>query len=435
MEEFSIYQSDSARILKLTLIDILNLAILTKGINSLTNKELYQKKWDNELSQNNYSQIPDQVDICNVRCELKEKTCSKCENDENTQVSMAYINDRIDGDDCQINSDKSNNKSINKHIDSKNHNRNNNNSKKHYKNFIAGALAGAVSRTLTAPLERLKILYQVNYRCTKIKPPSIFKGLQQIYSTDGVRGLFRGNLINVTKATPETAIRLYIFEKAKFHLQSIHGKKLSTDKLFIGGAVAGVTASFCVFPLDVIKTRLSAAPSGTYHGILDTMHKLHREGGIRIFYKGVEASLCSAMPNSGLNLCCYELLKRLFSGSYDPDNAEYLSTATLMLTGGLSAMISSSLLYPLQTIQSRLIMQGISKSDMHLIRFNTPYVYIGDNLIIKKKLTMIKVIKSTFQKEGVRGFFKGYVPGITKIIIGNAISFGSYEKFKKVLKF
>ena len=156
---------------------------------------------------------------------------------------------------------------------------------------------------------------------------------------------------------------------------------------------------------------------------------------INLFYNGVEASICSAMPNSGLNLCCYELLKRFFSGSHASDNAVYLSTATLMMIGGLSALISSSLLYPLQTVQSRLIMQGLAKTDMHMIRFNSPFFYIGDNLIIKKKQTMIQVIKSTFQKEGVRGFYKGYCPGMTKIIIGNAISFGSYEKFKNLLKY
>jgi len=430
MENFSINNTRSAGRLNLFLIDTYSLLRIRENNNNYSKWEFYAVKSDNSQCDSNFSNtILNQSDSFSSICEIPENIEQRQEYnlEENCVVDFNKNIYTDNCSDCNIKASHAN--SCN------NSNFNKENSKKHYQHFIAGALAGAVSRTITAPLERLKILYQVNYRCSKIKPPSILKGLKEVYVSEGVTGLFRGNLINVSKATPETAIRLYVFEKVKFYLKAVHGEKLSTDKLFFAGAIAGITASFSVFPLDVIKTRLTAAPSGTYTGILDTMSKLYKEGGVRIFYKGVEASFCSAMPNSGLNLCCYELLKRLFSGSYENDNSQYLSTPTLMLTGGLSAMISSSLLYPLQTIQSRLIMQGLSKSDMHMIRFNAPFFYVGDNLIIKKKQTMVQVIKSTFQKEGVRGFFKGYVPGITKIIIGNAISFGSYEKFKHLLKF
>jgi solute carrier family 25 phosphate transporter 23/24/25/41 len=431
MENFSKYQTDNGGKLKSFLIDTYNLLNIRGSINNYSKVPFFDEKSEDSQTHTKFSQLLDHGDSCEIICQINEDNLSQYEVEENSENCNVDLSRNYHSDDCKIDTIK--NDSQGNSCENSNYNKEN--SKKHYKHFISGALAGAVSRSLTAPLERLKILYQVNYRCSKIKPPSIIKGLKEVYVSDGVTGLFRGNLINVTKATPETAIRLYVFEKVKFYLKAIHGEKLSTDKLFISGAIAGITASFSIFPLDVIKTRLSAAPSGTYNGILDTMHKLYKEGGVRIFYKGVEASLCSAMPNSGLNLCCYELLKRLFSGSYENDNSKYLSTPTLMLTGGLSAMISSSLLYPLQTIQSRIIMQGLSKSDMHMIRFNAPFFYIGDNLIIKKKQTMKQVMKSTFQKEGIRGFFKGYVPGISKIIIGNAISFGSYEKFKSLLKF
>ena len=432
MEKFSINNTESAGKLKSFVIDTYSTLRITQSIKNYSKSEFFAVKSECSQSESNFSKtIFDQSDsylsICEIQENIEQGQEYKMEENCNVDFNKIIHTDNSSMKDCNIKGSQGN--SCN------NSNYNKENSKKHYQHFIAGALAGAVSRTLTAPLERLKILYQVNYRCSKIKPPRILKGLKEVYISEGVTGLFRGNLINVSKATPETAIRLYVFEKVKFYLKAVHGEKLSTDKLFFAGAIAGITASFSIFPLDVIKTRLSAAPSGTYTGILDTMSKLYKEGGVRIFYKGVEATFCSAMPNSGLNLCCYELLKRLFSGSYENDNSQYLSTPTLMLTGGLSAMISSSLLYPLQTIQSRLIMQGLSKSDMHITRFNAPFFYVGDNLIIKKKQTMVQVIKSTFHKEGVRGFFKGYVPGMTKIIIGNAISFGSYEKFKTLLKF
>jgi len=307
--------------------------------------------------------------------------------------------------------------------------------KNHSHHFIAGGLSSALSRTITAPLERLKILYQVNYTGQGIKPPSIVVGLSEVFKRDGFKGLFRGNMMSLLKSTPDLAIKLYTFEKMKTYMKLIHGEKLSSGKLFLAGAVSGVAANLAIFPLDVIKTRISAAPSGTYSGIIDTATKLYKEGGFSIFYKGVEASICCTIPNSGLNLCFYELLKRFFSGSYSGDNALYLSTPTLMFIGGLSAMFSSTLLYPFQTVQSRIIMQGLKNQKSDQLRHNTSYNYEIDNLIIgNKRLNMIQIINSTFYNEGLRGFFKGYGPGISKIILGNAIGFGLYENIKRAIK-
>jgi solute carrier family 25 phosphate transporter 23/24/25/41 len=303
----------------------------------------------------------------------------------------------------------------------------------HYQHFVAGGLGSAISRTFTAPLDRLKILYQVNYTGKGLRPPSMITGLSQVYRQDGFKGLFRGNLMSLLKSTPDTAIKLYIFEKCKSRLKSVYGEKLSSSHLFIAGAVAGVTANFTIFPLDVIKTRLSAAPSGTYSGIFDTAVKLYKEGGVGIFYKGVEASMCCVIPNSGLNLLFYELFKRALSGSYSSNNAASLSTPLLMLIGGLSSMFSSTLLYPFQTIQSRIIMQGLPKSsDYKYLRYNSPYYYNGHELVFQKRQSMIQIIKSTLAIEGVAGFFKGYGPGISKIILGNALGFGLYERIKTI---
>lgn len=66
-------------------------------------------------------------------------------------------------------------------------------------NFIAGAGAGAISKTLTAPLERIKILFQVqNMKNSPFNhSQSIFNCLRNIYYEEGLVGYFRGNGANV----------------------------------------------------------------------------------------------------------------------------------------------------------------------------------------------------------------------------------------------
>jgi solute carrier family 25 phosphate transporter 23/24/25/41 len=293
----------------------------------------------------------------------------------------------------------------------------------HLKHFIAAGLACMISRTLTAPLERLKILYQVNYAGNGNRPPNISEGLKQVYKNDGFKGLFRGNSISLIKSTPDSAIKFYFFEKTKYFLRKHNNEELGQSKLFIAGAVGGVIANICIFPLDVIKTRMSAAPKGTYNGIIDTALKLHNEAGLRAFYKGLQASICCTLPNAGLNLSFYELLKRVFSGSSANDNANCLSTPTIMLIGGMSAMISSTTLYPLQTIQSRLIMQGLGNK----------YLTNTGISLQTKKTSMGELIKTIYNNEGYKGFFKGYCPGISKIVLGNALGFSLYENIKRLI--
>jgi len=81
-------------------------------------------------------------------------------------------------------------------------------------NMLAGGISAAVSRSFTAPLDRLKTLYKINYSGVT-KPPSIIKGLLEIYRNDGFLGYFRRNFVNCIKASPDTSIKFACFELLK----------------------------------------------------------------------------------------------------------------------------------------------------------------------------------------------------------------------------
>lgn len=62
--------------------------------------------------------------------------------------------------------------------------------------FMAGGVAGAVSRTVVAPLERLRTIMMADRSATRLLPT-----LQRMWADGGVRGLWRGNLATVTKVS------------------------------------------------------------------------------------------------------------------------------------------------------------------------------------------------------------------------------------------
>jgi solute carrier family 25 phosphate transporter 23/24/25/41 len=268
------------------------------------------------------------------------------------------------------------------------------------KSFCAGALAGVMSRTGTAPMERLKILYQINTANT----PGIMSGLANIYRNEGVLGYWRGNGANVIKVAPEKALKFMTFEALK-RVFATHDYDLTPMQLFLCGAISGVVTHTTLFPLDVVKTRLAGSQKSRYTGIRDLLSKMMRqEGKFFPFYRGLSAQLASSIPHSGLNLMMYELGKKfLYNREQSPN------PVVMGLCGALSTTVTHLAVYPLQVVKARMIMGR---------RGSVP--------------TMLKQIVNT---EGTRGLFKGFIPSIMKSAPSHAITFMVYEWSKRFMGF
>ena len=73
--------------------------------------------------------------------------------------------------------------------------------------FIAGGVAGAVSRTVVSPLERLKILFQIQTVGREEYKLSVGKGLMKMWRDEGWRGMMRGNGTNCIRIVPYSAVQ------------------------------------------------------------------------------------------------------------------------------------------------------------------------------------------------------------------------------------
>lgn len=73
--------------------------------------------------------------------------------------------------------------------------------------FIAGGMAGAVSRTVVSPLERLKILLQVQTGTRVDYKMSIHKALAKIWREEGMKGMMAGNGTNCIRIVPYSAVQ------------------------------------------------------------------------------------------------------------------------------------------------------------------------------------------------------------------------------------
>ncbi|XDG02856.1 hypothetical protein ABKA04_002471 [Annulohypoxylon sp. FPYF3050] len=310
--------------------------------------------------------------------------------------------------------------------------------------FVAGAVAGGISRTATAPLDRLKVYLLVNTTSNanvavevakKGQPIQALKhagrplvtAIADLYKAGGVRGFFAGNGLNVVKIMPETAIRFGAYEAAKKTLASLEGHNdphhINPYSKFVAGGVAGMTAQFCVYPLDTLKFRLQSdyvegGPRGNTL-LFQTARKMWAEGGMRAAYRGVTMGLVGMFPYSAIDMGTFEFLKTTYvtytarAYSIHEEDASPSTFATGIM-GATSGAFGASVVYPLNVLRTRLQTQGTS---MHPVR----YTGIWD------------VAQKTIKNEGVRGLYKGLMPNLLKVAPALSITWMVYENAKRIL--
>ncbi|XP_058215227.1 uncharacterized protein LOC131326455 isoform X2 [Rhododendron vialii] len=183
--------------------------------------------------------------------------------------------------------------------------------------LLAGGIAGAFSKTCTAPLARLTILFQVQgmqSEAAALSNPSIWREALRIVNEEGFRAFWKGNLVTIVHRLPYSAVNFYAYERYKSFLKSVpglesHRGSTSADVFahFVGGGLAGITAASATYPLDLVRTRLAAQTNTTYYrGIWHTIHTICRDEGYWGLYKGLGATLLGVGPSIAISFSVYE---------------------------------------------------------------------------------------------------------------------------------
>ncbi len=148
-------------------------------------------------------------------------------------------------------------------------------------------IAGSIAKTLVAPIDRAKILFQVHNK--HYEGVGVFECFYRIVQKEGFLAFYKGNGAQILRIFPYAAIQFTTFETMK---------RFNTSQLFIGnllaGSVAGLTAVTATYPLDVIRSRLAFQYKGEekYAGIVDCLRKTYGESSsIRNFYRGYSVTL------------------------------------------------------------------------------------------------------------------------------------------------
>jgi solute carrier family 25 phosphate transporter 23/24/25/41 len=276
--------------------------------------------------------------------------------------------------------------------------------------FVAGAVAGGVSRTTTAPLDRLKLLYQAG----RSKGHSILSGLRGIYLEGGWMGFWRGNGTNVVKIMPESATRFWAYDRAKAIVSS-DPDNVTVGERFLAGAAAGVCAQTLVYPLEITKTRMALSVKGEFSGILSCVASTVQTGGLRGLYRGLLPSTLGIIPYSGVDLAVFWTLRAKWLEAH-PSTAEGPHFVTLLGFGALSSTAGQLASYPLQLVRTRLQASGLP--GLHGKDYPS---YPGG---------ISQVFAEIVREEGFLGLYRGLGPNMLKALPAAAVSYATFAAVK-----
>ncbi|KAF9881790.1 mitochondrial carrier protein [Colletotrichum karsti] len=323
-----------------------------------------------------------------------------------------------------------------------------------WRSGVAGGLAGCAAKTLVAPLDRVKILFQSsNPQFAKYTGSwfGVATAMKDIKSHEGVLGLFRGHSATLLRIFPYAGIKFLAYEQIRSVV--IRNKDQETPwRRLVSGSIAGVTSVFFTYPLEVVRVRLAfetkhggssltaicrriynesfvrtaaktASSSATETAAAPVIAAIAPRSGIVNFYRGFTPTMLGMLPYAGMSFLTHDTAGDLlrhpsiakWTTQAKPKDSPAGKPAPLrswaeLFAGGVAGLISQTASYPLEVIRRRMQVGG-AVGDGHRLR-------------ISETAAMI------LRERGLKGFYVGLTIGYVKTVPMVAVSFYTYERAK-----
>ncbi|MCO5584101.1 hypothetical protein L7F22_038024 [Adiantum nelumboides] len=275
------------------------------------------------------------------------------------------------------------------------------------KHLLAGTVSSAVSRSLVAPLERLKLLSMVNLDFTK---EGFFQTWGKLWREEGVGGLFRGNLPNLMRIVPTKVVEYLVFKGMEDSLKKNKKGDITEKECMLMGSIATISGTFISHPIDTVRTVLTTQVNGAQKGILQTTQAILNREGFLGLYKGIVPNLMRVAPYAAINFFVYNELTKWHRRRNGPGGEPELPLS--VCCGVLAGAAAQIAVFPLETVQRRLQSHAAQQ-----------YLGVYQN--------MLGVFRHIIQEEGVAALYAGLIPNTLKLVPAAAVSILVYEAVQR----
>jgi len=270
--------------------------------------------------------------------------------------------------------------------------------------LASGGLASAIAKTCVAPFDRTKILLQTSDVIAKSTPghrsyTGVFDAFRRIPQEQGLSSFWRGNLTNCSRVVPTYALRFTFFDHFREFVSKgcDPTKSLPLSRQMAAGALSGTVTMLCTFPLDLLRTRMSAEVTAAgkarvYGSMVASAARIVRVDGVVGLYRGLGISLVEIGPYLAISFGGYEYLKSRFSSTEAYDRTLLDDVWSRLGCGWLSGVSASLICYPFDTMKRHLMVQ------------NAAYI---SHTSVAQQTRLLSVVTHLYQQGGVRAFYRG----------------------------
>ncbi|XP_027074548.2 probable mitochondrial adenine nucleotide transporter BTL3 [Coffea arabica] len=291
------------------------------------------------------------------------------------------------------------------------------------KHLWAGAVAAMVSRTFVAPLERLKLEYIV-----RGEQKNLFELIKTIAATQGLKGFWKGNFVNILRTAPFKAVNFYAYDTYRNQLLRMSGNEETTHfERFVAGAAAGITATVLCIPMDTIRTVMVAPGGEALGGVIGAFRHMIQTEGFFSLYKGLLPSIVSMAPSGAVFYGVYDILKSAYLHSPEgrkrlqhmKQQGEELNAleqlelgpVRTLIYGAIAGACSEAATYPFEVVRRQLQMQ-----------------------VRATKMSALGTCMKMVEQGGIPALYAGLIPSLLQVLPSAAISYFVYEFMKIVLE-
>lgn len=291
----------------------------------------------------------------------------------------------------------------------------------------AGMVSGALTALVLHPLDTLKVFLQVQDGHTAggaVRYRGLAHALSRVLAEDGIRGLYRGAAPGAIGSAASWGAYFAIYDAVR----SQAGQPPTiTDNLWAAW-VAGSTSSLLTNPIWLVKTRLQlqregggvvpgAPPHTLYRGTAHALVTIAREEGLRGLYRGLGPALL-LVSHGMIQFALLEELKALAPtpriAEREPAAAAAAAAAYLFAAAATSKAVAALATYPYQVIKAR-VQQRVAAGARR------EYFGLRDSAV------------TIWRYEGLRGFYKGFLPNVLRVAPQSALTISLYEGTRAAL--